>query len=64
MHHTEKSLVQLLEEAGIKTVYIDPKSKIKANLIYKGKTIFRPNCQSLYRIVLEEFGIDLTTFND
>lgn len=64
MHHTEKSLFELLEEAGIKTIYIDPKSKIKANLEYNGKVIIRPRCQDCYRVVLEEFGIDFKTFND
>ncbi|MBO9671958.1 MAG: hypothetical protein J7577_00825 [Sphingobacteriaceae bacterium] len=65
MIHTEKSLNQLLNEAGIETLYLGkPKTNCGTHLSFNGKTIERPSYKSCYKVVLEEFGIDLTIFND
>lgn len=67
MGHEEKTLIQLLDEAGIKRIYKNldkyPWKEIEF-LEHKGKRISRPNHDRCYDVVLREFGIDLTTFND
>lgn len=67
MHHSEKSLIQLLNEADIELIYT-PLDKYPYKqldfLEHKGKRIARPNHDRCYDVVLREFGIDLTTFND
>lgn len=63
MRHEDKTLAQLLEEAGIKRIF-SKISKVSTHLEYKGKIIEKPWASDCYEVVLREFGIDLTTFND
>jgi hypothetical protein len=67
MHHSNKSLIQLLDEAGIARIYktldIYPYKQIEF-LEYNGKRIDCPTAYSCYQVVKREFGIDFTTFND
>lgn len=63
MNHTEKTLLQLLDEAGIKVLRNNPKSKALSHLEYNGKIIIAPRHDRCYEVVKEKFGIDLTTFN-
>ena len=67
MGHEEKTLIQLLDEAGIKRIYTTldryPYKQLDF-LEFNGKRISRPNHDRCYDVVLREFGIDFTTFND
>lgn len=60
MRNDEKTLVQLLEEAGIKRIFPEG-SKVSTHLEYKGKIIEKPWASDCYEVVLREFGIDLKT---
>lgn len=62
MHHSEKSLIELLTEADI-TINRD-ENNFMVSLEKDGKVIAPPRHCQCYRVVKEQFGIDLTTFND
>jgi len=64
MKYEEKTLIQLLEEAGVKILYNNPKYKAPSHLEYNGKTIIAPSANRCIEVVKREFGIDLTTFDD
>lgn len=64
MNHREKSLNQLLKEAGITTHYTNGDKRPGTHLEFNGKIIDMPKHNYLYKVVLREYGIDLTTFND
>gem|GEM_PF-3089852 len=67
MRHEDKTLIQLLKEAKIEMIYtpLDKYPHKRLDFLeYNGKRINRPRHDRCYEVVLREFGIDLTTFND
>ena len=64
MHHSQKPLIRLLDEAGIIMHKTDKPYKRIERLEYDGKVISCPRAADCFDVVKREFGVDLTTFND
>lgn len=60
----EKTLIQILDDAGVKILRNNPKSRALSHLEYNGKIIIAPRVDRCYEVVKEKFGIDLTKFNN